>query len=173
MRMKIFSPLGAVSQTVLEKDVAFITITKVGGTDNTSVKTILASAPITDVSIRQRADFSLTKSLANDFLIAAFGDTPVQIDLRGINIIGINNCVLGVGTEESTRTQILDFYKKNKVSADQSARFDVAIAPGANKAASAFRCIICALDVANSNQNGQNAVHRTYNYSMSLIGANK
>ena len=174
-KTNIFSQLGAVSQSVIEKDRAFITITKVGGTSGGTgdIRTILASAPVTAVNIKQLTDFSITKSLSNDFLVASFGDTPVQIQMQGINIIGINNCMLEASSSDSTRTQIMEFYKKNKVSSDLTARFDVAIAQGPNQPAVGFRCIIIALDVNNSNQSGMNTVHKTYNYSMSLIGANK
>lgn len=179
-KLNIFAPLGAVSQNVLKGASSFITIKRVTNRDpattkmqRTSINTLLASAPATSISIQQLTDFSITKALDNDFLVTAFGDTPVKIELKGINIIGIDNCYLEEKNSETVKTQILDFYAKHKVSADLQARFDVAISNGPNQPASCFRCVIVALNVVNSNQSGVNAIHKMYDYSLSLIGVSK
>lgn len=173
--LEIFSQQGAVSQAVIG-DQAFITIYKVDGASGSAgsdIKTLLASAPATAIKIQQRADVSITKALSNDFMVAAFGDTPTSIILNGINIIGINNCIIAPGSDDVTRMQILDFYQKYKVSSDPNVRFDISIASGAKQPAQAFRCVIVQLDVVNSNQNGQGTVHRMYDYTLSLVGVNK
>lgn len=176
--LKIFDALGGISQNVLKGASSFIALIKVANnaaatTRIAGISSILASAPATAITIQQLTDFSLTKSLDNDFLVTAFGDTPVKIELKGINIIGIDNCYLDGSSAESAKTQILNFYDKNKVSANLQARFDLAISNGPKQPASCFRCVIVALNVSNSNQSGINAIHKTYDYSMSLIGVRK
>lgn len=175
--LDIFSQQGAVSQAIIG-DQSFITIYKVDGNAGASstgsdIKTLLASAPATAIKIQQRADVSITKALSNDFMVAAFGDTPTAIELSGINIIGINNCIIEPAKDDAARTQILDFYQENKVSANPHVRFDISIASGAKQPAQAFRCVIVQLNVVNSNQNGQGTVHRMYDYTLSLVGVNK
>lgn len=175
--LDVFSQLGAVSQSIIG-DQAFITIYKVDGKNGAAskgsdIKSLLASAPATAIQIQQRADFSLTKSLSNDFMVAAFGDTPTAIELKGINIIGINNCIIDPRNDSAAKMQIMDFYQQNKVSANPDVRFDIAIANGPKQPAQCFRCVIVQLTVFNSNQNGQGTVHRMYDYTMSLVGVNK
>jgi hypothetical protein len=178
-KLTIFPQTGGLSQNIIKGACAFISIVKVSqgsaATTRTGIGSILASAttPSTAINIQQLTDFSLTKSLDNDFLVTAFGDTPVKIELKGINIIGIDNCYLDGSRSEAARSQILEFYDKNKVSSDHTARFDVAISNGPRQKASCFRCVIVGLNVSNSNQSGVNAVNKMYDYSMSLIGVKK
>lgn len=165
MRNRIFSPLGGISETLIAPDTTFLTLAKVN-----SDQIMLARAPITAVDIQQITDYSITKSLDNDFLITTFGDTPVKIELRGINIYNLNGCSLS--DTQTDKRQILAFYRKNKVSTDLDARFDLAIAGGPNETTSVFRCVIVSLRIMNNGQhNGIPTSHMMYDYAMVLVGA--
>ncbi len=166
--MKIFNPLGGFSETqISQDDSAFITISKVNAGD-----ILLARAPVTSIDIQQLTDYSLTKSLDNNFLVTTFGDTPVKIELRGINIYNLNGCQLG--KTNADKTQIMSFYKKNKVSTDLEARFDLAIKGGKDEETPVFRCVIVSLRVMNNGQQqGVPTGHLLYDYTMTLIGASR
>lgn len=169
----IFNPFGSVNKTPLiytdrngqqVTNVAFITISEAGGSD-----IVLGYAPITGVAIRQLTDYSITKSLNKDFLVATFGDTPTQITLKGINFFNINGCELASDTE--AKEQIMDFYSKNKLSADRNKRFDIAIAASRNSTA-AFRCVIVGLETQNQST-GDGTSNIMYNYTMQLVGVER
>lgn len=163
--LQIFSPFGSFSRHFIAPqgaNVAYITISKAGGDD-----IILGYAPITGVDIRQLTDFSVTKSLNRDFLVATFGDTPVQITIKGLNFFNLNGCALK-DDDVGSREQIMDFYKQNKLSAAPYDRFDVAITKSGETAVS-FRCVIVGLDTQNeSTTDGTSNLF--YRYTMSLIG---
>ena len=169
----IFNPFGSVYKTPLIytdnsgqqiTNVAFITISEAGGDT-----IVLGYAPITGVAIRQLTDYSITKSLNKDFLVATFGDTPTQITISGINFFNINGCELAGDTE--SKEQIMDFYSKNKLSADRNKRFDVAIAASRDSTA-AFRCVIVGLDTQNQySTDGLSNV--MYKYTMQLVGVER
>lgn len=171
--MNIFSPFGSVNKTPLSytddkgqqvHNVAFITMTRAGGSE-----IALGYAPITGVAIRQLTDYSVTKSLDQDFLVATFGDTPTQITLKGLNFFNINGCQLA-GSNES-KQQIMDFYDQNKLSTDRTRRFDIAIATSSSSTA-AFRCVIVGLDAQNQ-ATGDGLSNVMYNYTMQLIGVKR
>jgi hypothetical protein len=164
--ISLFSPVGSVNKAQLtdSSKVAYITISEAYG-DNI----ILGYAPITGVDIKQLTDYSVTKSLFGDFLVSTFGDTPVMITLRGLNFFNINGCLL-TGQKES-KTQIMDFYKENRVSSAPSKRFDISIATSSTST-SAFRCVIVGLDTQNmSTDDGISNI--LYNYTMTLIGVDR
>jgi hypothetical protein len=166
--MQIFSPTGSIStyKQVADGKKAYITLSAVGSEQGL----LVGSAPITGVDIKQLTDYSVTKSLNKDFLVATFGDTPIQITLHGLNFFNMNGCALNMGDEADNR-QILDFYKENRLSTDPSKRFDVAIASDESATVS-FRCVIVGLTTQNqSASDGTN--NRVYDYSMSLIGVDK
>ncbi len=165
----IFSGTGGISRHSLvthekNKPSAFITIT------TTSGDFLHGVAPVTGVLINQLTDFSVTKSLDKDFLVATFGDTPVRITLKGINFFNLNGCDLG--QSRLSKKQILNFYKDNRVSTNINNRVDISIATGKNEPAVSFRCIITGLDVQNNASNdGTSNVY--YEYGMSLIGVDR
>ena len=166
--MKIFNRLGGVSETVVNsnKNTAFITMSKVGGPD-----LLLARAPVTSVDVSQITDFSITKSLDYDFLVTTFGDTPTKIEIQGISFFNLNGCALNPSSN-TAHQQIMTFYDKNKLSANLSARFDVAIAPVSKNKASVFRCVIVGLRVGN-NAGRQEGPNVSYTYTLSLVGVKK
>ena len=166
--VKIFPPMGGVAVSTLStNNIAFITLSEAGG-DNIA----LGYAPVTGVSIQQLTDFSVTKSLSRDFLIAAFGDTPVKITLSGVDFFNINGCnILDSKTGAGSNDQIMDFYRKNRISTDRTKRFDIAIATS-DKNTVGFRCVITGLDAQNkASSDGLNNV--MYNYTMFLIGVDR
>ena len=169
-RMQIFNPMGRVSQSVFinpsqTKFNAFITITPL----NSDVR-LLGTAPITGVTIQQLTDFSITKSLDNDFLVATFGDTPTKITLKGLSFFNLNGCALSDG--DASQQQILDFYKTYRVSTDINNRVDISISKGNRIPPVAFRCVIVGLDSQNQSS-GDGLSNFVYNYTMQLIGVER
>jgi len=168
--INIFKATGSVnwSQIIRQEDEkfqAFITITATG-TSNI----LLGRAPVTGVHIKQLTDFSVTKSLNRDFLVSVFGDTPTDIQLNGISFFNLNGCPL-TGTVQS-REQVLNFYKRYKLSTDIQNRVDIAIASGTGETPVAFRCVLLGLETKNtSSEDGVGNI--CYNYSMSLIGVER
>lgn len=165
--MKIFNRLGGVSQQVVgNNNTAFITLSKVGGKSF-----LLARAPVTGVDVQQITDFSITKSLDYDFLVTTFGDTPTKIEIQGISFFNLNGCELNPSSD-AAHQQIMTFYDKNKISANLTARFDVAIAPVSKSKVSVFRCVIVGLRVGN-NAGRQEGPNVSYTYTLSLVGVKK
>ena len=169
MGLTLFKPYGSISRSILVDGAnnfnTFITISSVGGGS-----ILLGAAPVTGVSIQQLTDFSVTKSLDKDFLVATFGDTPVKITLSGISFFNLNGCRLN-GSRKSNK-QIMDFYRENKLSNRRSKRVDVSIASGAGETPVVFRCVIVALDT--QNQADETGIsNMLYSYTMTLIGVDK
>ena len=195
-RTTIFEPTGGANVSDLgDTKVAFITIVpvKVANTGGKKEKekegsdVILAMAPMTEIEIRQLTDYSITKSLENDFIVATFGDTPVSITIRGINFFGLE-CKLGqevhwfdyllfrAGDKKKENQQILDFYNRNKLSANPSARFDVAIAssePDGDQDTATYRCVVVGLDIINNAAREGATSNIAYNYMLTMIGVKK
>ena len=165
------NPLGGISQSIIKStdNIAFITITVnstgSGKTGTGMSKVQLAMAPVTGVEIQQMSDYSVTKSLDQDFLISTFGDTPVQITLRGVNFFNLGDCYQGKAYK-----YISDFYDDNKVSSNKNIRFDVAIASAKTKAV-AFRCVLVGLNMVNDTNTPAGQI--MYNYTLSFIGVRK
>lgn len=169
--LQIFNPIGSTSTSTVAtpKDgyVAFITIY-----DTEGDKVWLARAPITGVNIKQLADYSVTKALDNDFLVTTFGDTPVQIDLTGMNIYNMNGC--NIVDSAASKAQILSYYKKKKISSNLKIRFDISIATGSGGPSSTFRCVLVALNVKNDASSGaMDTGNRLYSYAMTFIGVSR
>lgn len=167
---EIFSPFGSVNRSKLtldtgKKPVAFVTLSEVGGKS-----WLTGYAPVTGVGITQLTDFSITKSLDKDFLVAVFGDTPVKIVLRGVNFFNLNGCNLGSG--RNGKKQVMSFYKSNRLSTAPQKRFDVAITVGADSTPVVFRCVIVGLETQNaSTESGISNI--MYSYTMQLIGVDR
>lgn len=169
-RRNIFSPQGSISRSLLDthshnKTQAFITISSVGKSG-----ILLGSAPVTGVKISQLTDFSVTKSLDMDFLVATFGDTPTRIQINGLSFFNLNGC--NIGNSKLDNQQILNFYRENKLSNKSTNRVDVSIASGVGEPPVAFRCVIVGLDTQNqATENGVSNI--SYSYTMTLVGVDK
>ena len=169
-RLNIFNPRGSVSRALLDtheknKIQSFITITSVGKSG-----ILLGSAPVTGVQISQLTDFSVTKSLDMDFLVATFGDTPTRIQISGLSFFNLNGCNLG--NTRADNQQIMNFYKENKLSNRNSNRVDISIASGVGEPPVAFRCVIVGLETKNQASDG-GVSNIAYSYTMTLIGVDK
>jgi len=170
-KVNIFSPLGGVSVNTFinssqTKYNAFIVISPA----DSDTDVLLATAPVTGVTIQQLTDFSVTKSLDSDFLVATFGDTPTKITLKGMSFFNLNGCMLG--GDDVTKQQILDFYKEYKLSSNVHKRVDISISKGARVAPVCFRCVIVGLDAQNQSTN-DGLSNFVYNYTMQLIGVER
>ena len=166
----VFNPMGSISQSVFinpsqTKFNAFIVITPINSDDK-----LLGTAPVTGVTIQQLTDFSITKSLDNDFLVSTFGDTPTKITLKGLSFFNLNGCALEDG--DASRQQILDFYKTYRVSTDINNRVDISISKGDRTPPVAFRCVIVGLDTQNQST-GDGISNFMYSYTMQLIGVER
>lgn len=169
-KINIFKPSGSVNWSTLagaeqDKFQAFITITVAG-----SNTILLGKSPVTGVQITQLTDFSLTKSLDRDFLVATFGDTPTRIQLKGLSFFNLNGCPLRGSLAD--RRQIMNFYKANKLSTDINKRLDISIASGAGETPVAFRTVLVGLETQN-NATGDGISNVVYNYTMTLIGVER
>lgn len=168
--INIFGPFGSINKSILATPEqsgfqSFITIT-VADSD----EILLGMVPVTGVRINQLTDFSLTKSLDRDFLVATFGDTPTRIQLDGLTFFNLNGCALTGSKGE--KQQIMNFYKENRLSTDINKRIDISIASGAGEVPVAFRTVLVGLDTANkSNEAGLSNVMA--NYTMTLIGVER
>ena len=166
----LFSPFGSVNRSTLATPEqngfqAFITIT-VADSD----EILLGMVPVTGVRISQLTDFSVTKSLDRDFLVATFGDTPTRIQLDGLTFFNLNGCTFTGSKGE--KQQIMNFYKENRLSTDITKRIDISIASGAGEVPVAFRTVLVGLDTVNkSTEAGLSNVMA--NYTMTLIGVER
>ena len=169
----LINPIGGISQSIIKStdNVAFITLYRnrakrgknIPLDNNAKWPTVhLAMAPVTGVEIQQLTDYSVTKSLDTDFLVATFGDNPVQITLRGVNFFNVSGC--------GEQQYISDFYDSNKLSTNKNARFDVAIASNKTNTV-AFRCVLVGMTM--SHDTTVHAGQIMYNYTLSFIGVRK
>lgn len=156
-RIPIFNNTGGVSIADMKaRERAFITFTS-----PQMSRVLVTTAPVTGVKITQQVDFNLTKTFGRDFLIATFGDQPVNIALEGLNIYNsdCNSLVTG------QTNQIVAFYNANKVSTNLKQRVDVGIyGVGATKA---FRCALVGLSVS---ADGGSASSGVYGYRLVMLG---
>ena len=168
----VFNPLGGISQSVFinRSQRAFNAFIVISPIDSDGTEDLLATAPVTGVLIQQLTDFSVTKSLDKDFLISTFGDTPTKITLKGLSFFNLTGCAIGSG--DVTRQQVLDFYKKYRISTNINNRVDISISKGEREAPVAFRCAIVGLDTQNQST-GDGLSNLAYNYTLQLIGVER
>jgi len=190
-KIQVFDPAGGISfQSIPVKESAFITITPVRSNkyynDSSSTNifrmgdsnvtgrgnkgsALYAHMPITGVHIAQGVDMSISKTLNADFLVAEFGDNPVQITLAGVNFYGDITCN-GIGNVQ--HKQIMDFYERNKLSADIKNRIDISVTPASSPNSGAFRCVLVRMRSSTPIKDGQGTVP-AYTYELSLIGVRR
>jgi len=167
--VQIFNQAGAVSLFKLDETKPLITIATVDVDAGESKPNIfLANAPKTGISIKRLTDHNVTKSLGGDFLLSTFGDTPVDIQLSGLNIFA-TKCDLGLGSTDYS--DIMDFYEKNKVSTNPRKRIDITVSSGNDKPGQVFRCALVMLKAQSAND--PEISNLLYTYSLSLIGVRR
>ena len=156
----VFSKAGAVSFQNAGKHKSLITIAQPKtGIDKATV--YLAFAPVTGISIKQLTDHTVNKALSGDFMLATFGDTPVDIQLSGLCFFG-SGC--GGMFESLSDDDIMAFYARNKVSENPTARLDITMATSKN----AFRCALIGMRSQSTNDAELNGL--LYTYNLSLVG---
>lgn len=131
-------------------------------TDSSSSTILIATAPMLGITIEERADCNVTKALDGNFLITSFGDSPVKINITGMNILKkiCNN------TDESTYTSMSAFFDKNKVSADVHKRIKLIIATSYSETKS-YVCAIIGYDTVFREDDNEFGINT---YSLHLIG---
>lgn len=154
----VFSKNGGVAFQSLGKRSSLITIVQPGAEKPTIY---LAFAPFTGISIKQLTDHTVNKALSGDFMIAAFGDTPSDIQLSGVCFFGAK---CGGMFESVSNDDIMEFYARNKISENPSARLDITMATSNN----AFRCALIGMRSQSTNDTELNGL--LYTYNLSLIG---
>ena len=162
--VQVFSQNGGLSVYNLNNETkTLIVITEVDEDSNES-KVYLANAPMTGISIKRLTDHTITKSLGGDFLLAAFGDTPDEIRLSGLNFFGIK---CPTGASQATYDDIMDFYERNKVSTNPRRRLDITF----SSATRVFRCALIGMDAKSSGD--PEYANVLYTYTLSLVGVPK
>ena len=154
----VFSKAGGISFHDIGQRKSLITIVQPGAEKPTIY---LAFAPFTGISIKQLTDHTVNKALSGDFMIAAFGDTPSDIQLTGVCFFGAK---CGGVFENVSDDDIMEFYAKNKVSENPNARLDITMATSNN----AFRCALIGMRSQSTIEAELSGM--LYTYNLSLIG---
>lgn len=156
----VFSKAGGISFHDAGEHKSLITIVQPGtGSEKTTI--YLAFAPLTGISVKQLTDHTVNKALSGDFMLATFGDTPVDIQLSGLCFFGArcDGMFEGVSNDD-----IMEFYARNKVSENPTARLDITMATSNN----AFRCALIGMRSQSTNDTELNGL--LYTYNLSLVG---
>lgn len=164
----IFEPLGALSTYTYPstEGEAFFTLAPVN-TQGSQRSYLTGAMPITGLHIQEGVDFSITKALDQDFFIAAFGDSPVTIIMRGISFDKVPTCLPTPQGQSSKQDRAMEFYDKYKLSTDINNRVDI----GISTTDISYRCALIAMEAQKSGEGaGSQSV---YSYTMKLIGARK
>ena len=164
--VNIFGKGGVSVYNLADSSKALITLAVANTGEANSTPVYLANAPQTGIRIKQLTDHSVNKALGGDFLLNSFGDTPVDIQLSGLNFFAMK-CDLGVS--QPTDDDILQFYDDNKVSANPGRRLDITINSG--KSGKLFRCALIGMQAQSASD--PEFVNILYTYTLSLIGAPK
>lgn len=152
---------GGVSRQQLAGNTTYITFLAEGG--GALSKLLAATAPAEQVRIDAGVDFSLSKSLAGDFLVSTFGYRPVMIVISGLDIYN-DPCLIAAGGGQET---VQSFFDKWNVHANKTARIDVGMA-SAGSSGVAYRCVLVDLKRMSAQELTGGGVGR---YVMTLYGA--
>lgn len=129
-----------------------------------SLSTVLnGRAPATGITIDQAVDYSISKSLKQDFIVDTFGDSPVKITLEGIEFL-TSTC--GENQDETIQQTIETFYDNNKLSADRTKRVLLGLSTNPERG-SAFTCVLTGM---RSVIDREGADKMYVKYSLTLIG---
>lgn len=126
-------------------------------------KLLAATAPAEQIRVDAGVDFSLSKSLAGDFLVSTFGYRPVMIVISGLDIYN-DPCLIASGEGQET---VQSFFDKWNVHANKTARIDVGMA-SAGSSGVAYRCVLVDLKRMSAQELTGGGVGR---YVMTLYGA--
>jgi hypothetical protein len=125
-----------------------------------------ASAPITSISIRQNTDVTITKNLDKGFLIAAFGDSPVEITINGLSVYKLSCRDKTKGADS-----IQQFFNKHKISNGDDKRLLLSINTGGKSSyIETYTCALVGCDISSYDQTPEAGL---YKYKLSLIGTTK
>lgn len=168
-RTPVFAALGSINTYTYPKTEgsAFFTLAPVK--KGQSAKNYLTGAmPVTGLQIGEGVDYSITKALNLDFLLASFGDSPVTIVLRGVSFDEVPECLPANGKSTGAKQdRAMEFYDKYKLSKDITNRVDI----GISTTNISYRCALIAMEASKSGEGNGN--QNIYNYTMKLIGVRK
>ena len=126
--------------STLGKKMAYLTMSILHG--GSKVALIEADAPVTGCRILENVDQTAYKFLGGkDVLIASFGDTPVRINISGMNLLAVISSSNTAGSIDS----IPKLYNKYKLSANPKARFKIGISWAKNQAS--YECVLVGMSL--------------------------
>ena len=121
---------------------------------------LMSTAPADQIRIEEGVDFTLSKALSGDFLIATFGHKPVTITISGFDIYN----------DPCLKTQVptvQGFYDRWNVHVNKAARINLGMA-GSSGAGTAYRCVLVSLRRDTAQDMGIDGVGK---YTITLLGA--
>lgn len=150
---------GGVIREAIGNRSAYVTLWADGGKALASV--LALTAPADNIRIDEGVDYTLSKSLAGDFMVATFGHKPVTITISGFDIYN-DPCL-----EQRGALTVQAFYDKWNVHNNKEARINVGMA-GSTGAGTAYRCVLVALQRHTAQELTVDGVGK---YTMMLFGA--
>ena len=157
--MRLFKNRPAVSISSSADDVGLVIATG-------DLKTVLQGrAPATGITVMQKVDYSISKSLKKDFIVDTFGDSPVHIVLDGVTIM--NAACLENGEQASTME---DFYEKYKLSANKANRVSLGLSGHKTEdgvTTNTFKCVLLSM---RSMVDEKEAKQSTIRYQLEFLG---
>ena len=106
---KLFSGSGLQPGAIMDDSYVAVTIV------SSDHQAYFGTAPMSGIRISEATDTSISKSLEGSFLVSAFGDIPVQIEINGLQAYWI----CGSASDGNT---IAKLYNEFKVSANAESR---------------------------------------------------
>lgn len=128
----LFKP--GISSSALRDHDAYIMLSGNAGTTLNEV--ILARAPLSSIEVEETVNVHLSGAMNNDVLVTAFGQQPVKISIRGMEIYGSSSCPGAVVDSGAT---VSAFYKTYNIHNNVQARVDLSIGPAV------YTCVLVAL----------------------------
>jgi len=130
-------------------------------------------APMTGITIEQKVDFSINKTLNKDFIVDVFGDSPTYIVIEGFNILaactneneggGESGQVLGIAKGMAT------FYKENNVGTNKDKRISLSVYYSKEDKRT-FQCILVGMRSSVTTEDAKSSILR---YRLELVGVAK
>jgi hypothetical protein len=133
-------------------------------TDDELTQVLQGRAPATGITVEQKVDYSISKSLKRDFIVDTFGDSPVHIGLDGLTILN-STCL---DTEEKALT-MEQFYAKHKLSADSKNRVNIGLS-GGGKEPQSFVCVLVGMRSTSAQDDSKRSLIR---YHLDLVGVTR
>lgn len=103
----------------LDNNTAYVVLAGTGGDELNKV--LLGKAALSDMSISEQVNAQASAALNGDVLISTFGKGPVAVSMSGVEFYG--TC----GKSSASTDTVLEFYGKNNVHDNPTARVDLTV----------------------------------------------